>query len=200
MKNKMQSHEKEFSLVISLIQQAKEKAMSHVNTELINLYWKLGEYVSKKVASAEWGEGVVDNLARYIQEKEPEIKGFNRRAIFRMMQFYTVYKSHKKVSTLLTQISWSNHLLILSKTKSLEEREFYIYLTIKERYSARELSRQIDSSVFERQMLSKTKLSPVVRQMYKKLSNCFKDTYILDFLDLPKNYSEKDLQKGLLNC
>ncbi len=113
---KMQNTEREFSQVISLIQKAKEKAICSVNAELISLYWNVGEYISKKVGSAEWGEGIVDNLAEYIQKKEPEIKGFNRRGLFRMMQFYSEYKNNRKVSPLLTQLSWSNHLLILSKT------------------------------------------------------------------------------------
>ena len=194
----MQNTEREFSQVISLIQKAKEKAICSVNAELISLYWNVGEYISKKVESAEWGEGIVDNLAKYIQEKEPEIKGFNRRGLFRMMQFYSEYKNNRKVSPLLTQLSWSNHLLILSKTKSIEEKEFYILLSIKERYSKRELERQIDSSVFERQMLSNKKVSPVATQLNQGLANCFKDTYVLDFLDLPKNHTEKNLQTALI--
>lgn len=69
----------------------------------------------------------------------PEIKGFNRRGLYRMKQFYETYKGNEFVSTLLTQISWSNHLAILLATKSIEEREFYIKLCIKEKFSAREL-------------------------------------------------------------
>jgi len=115
-----------------------------------------------------------------------------------MRQFYETYAYNLKVSALLTQLTWTNHLLILSKSKSHEEREFYIMLSIKERYSSRELERQIDSGVFERTMLSK-KVSSVMTQLPKEVASAFKDTYVLDFLDLPEHHSEKDLQKGLVD-
>src|SRR3989338_5279476 len=189
-------NEKEFLHIVSLINNAKEKALLTVNQELITLYWEVGKYISEKIKRADWGEGIIDNLAEYISQKNPETKGFTRRGLFRMRQFYETYADNLKVSALLTQLTWTNHLLILSKSKSNEEREFYILLSIKERYSSRELERQIDSGFFERTMLSK-KVSPVVTQLPKEVASAFNDTYVLDFLGLPENHSEKDLQKGL---
>ena len=191
-------NEKEFIHIISLINKAKERALLTVNQELITLYWEVGKYISEKIKRADWGEGIIINLAEYISQKTPEIRGFNRRGLFRMRQFYETYDDNLKVSALLTQLTWTNHLLILSKSKSNEEREFYILLSIKERYSSRELERQIDSGVFERTMLS-TKVSPVVSQLTKEVTSTFKDTYVLDFLNLPANHSEKDLQIGLVD-
>lgn len=104
----------------------------------------------------------MDQLAHYIQTSHPEIKGFTRLGIYRMRQFYDAYCDKEFVSTLLTQISWSSHLHILAKTKTIEEKEFYIRLAIKERYSVRELERQIDSGYYERAMISKKKVSSVV--------------------------------------
>ena len=191
-------NEKEFLHIISLINRAKEKALLTVNQELITLYWEVGKYISEKIKRADWGEGIIINLAEYISQKTLEIRGFNRRGLFRMRQFYETYAYNLKVSALLTQLTWTNHLLILSKSKSHEEREFYIMLSIKERYSSRELERQIDSGVFERTMLSK-KVSSVMTQLPKEVASAFKDTYVLDFLDLPEHHSEKDLQKGLVD-
>lgn len=222
--------EKDFLHIISIIQNAKDRAFYSVNKELINLYWNIGEFISKKVDSSEWGKGVVEKLAEYIKEKDPELKGFNRPNLFRMMQFYRTYKNNTKVSTLLRQISWSNNRLIISRTKSMEEKEFYILLSIKERYGFRELERQIDSSYFERTMISAAKMSKLdkkdktlstaetinpkvstplsqmkdekvgtmLRQSKPNISEIFKDTYVLDFLDLPKDYSEKDLRSSLI--
>ena len=212
------SDEKDFLHIISIIQNAKDRAFYSVNKELIDLYWNIGEYISKKLESSEWGEGVVEKLAEYIKEKEPELKGFNTRNILRVRQFYQIYKNNTKVSSLRTQINWTNHRLILSKTKSMEEKEFYLRLSIKERYTSRELERQIDSGYFERTMISSIKLSKLgqkdksrtigetintkvstpLSQLKPNLSDIFKDTYILDFLDLPKNYSEKDLKSSLI--
>ena len=98
--------------------------------------------------------------------------------------------------TVLTQISWSNHLAIISKAKTPEERHFYITLCIKENYSARELSRQIDSGYYERYMLSKEKLLPEPIKGLKE--NPFLDSYVIEFLDLPSNFKESDLRKGLI--
>lgn len=100
------------------------------------------------------------------------------------------------MSTLLTQISWSNHLAIMSKAKTAEERHFYITLCIKELYSARELDGQINSGYYERYILSKEKLLPEPIKGLKE--NPFLDSYVIEFLDLPKNFKESYLRKGLI--
>ena len=96
---------KQFSEVVLMIQRARYNALKSVNSELISLYWRIGEYISKKVESAEWGMSIVDNLAEYLQKTQPELKGFNRRGIYRMKQFYETYKGNQKVSALLTQLT-----------------------------------------------------------------------------------------------
>jgi predicted nuclease of restriction endonuclease-like (RecB) superfamily len=190
--------EQQFHEITQLIRAAKYRALKSVNVELINLYWQVGEYISTKVESAEWGMAVVDHLAEYLQRTQPDLKGFNRRNLYRMRQFYETYRSNENVSPLVTQISWSNHLLILSKTKSLEEKEFYLRLSAAENYSKRELGRQIDSGFYERSMLSDIKVSPVVTQIHPFISSVFKDTYVLDFLDLPHSHTEKELQQAII--
>lgn len=100
------------------------------------------------------------------------------------------------MSTLLTQISWSNHLAIMSKAKTAEKRHFYITLCIKESYSARELDGQINSGYYERYILSKEKLLPEPIKGLKE--NPFLDSYVIEFLDLPKNFKESYLRKGLI--
>jgi len=125
-KNKKEQHlEKQFLEVIGLIKKAKSNALKTVNTELITLYWKIGEYISRKIQIAEWGEGVVIQLASFIQAKCPEFKGYSDKNLWRMMQFYETYKN-TKLSALLREISWTNNLLILSKSNTPEEREFYL--------------------------------------------------------------------------
>ncbi|MBF0478747.1 MAG: DUF1016 family protein [Candidatus Omnitrophica bacterium] len=189
----------QFSDVIKMIHASRYNAIKSVNAELVKLYWSVGEYISKKLASAEWGDSVVDNLADFIQAHHPEFKGFTRRGLYRMRQFYESYRGSKFVSTLLTQISWSSHLHILAKTKTIEEKEFYLRLAIKEKYSVRELERQIDSGYFERVMISKKKVSPLLTQIRPDAVDVFKDTYILDFLNLPEAHSESDLNRSIVS-
>jgi len=192
------SFHKQFSEIVLMIHNARYNAIKNVNAELIKLYWSIGEYVSKKLETAEWGEAVVEQLAEYIQNKNPEYKGFTRRGLYRMRQFHETYCHNKFVSTLLTQISWSSHLHILSKTKTIEEKEFYLQNAIKERYSVRELERQIDSGLFERTVLSGKKIPALLRQKHSNAPEVFKDTYILDFLNLPEVHSESELQKSVV--
>ena len=189
----------QFADIVKMIHEARYNAIKNVNTELVKLYWSIGEYISNKLESAEWGDAVVERLANYMQVKYPELRGFTYRGLYRMRQFYEAYRDNKFVSPLVTQISWTNHLLILSKTKTNEEKEFYIRLSIKENYTKRELERQIDSGYYERVTISKKKVPPAVTQIHHDITDAFKDTYVLDFLSLPENHSEKDLQKSIVS-
>ena len=146
--------------LIQIISQSRQNALKKVNEELINMYWKIGEHLSTESEKASFGDAYIDTVAEEIQNAFPGIKGFNRRGLYRMKKFYETYKDDEFVTTLLTQISWSNHLAIISKAKTVEERHFYLALCVKENYSARELSRQIDSGYYERYMLSQEKLLP----------------------------------------
>jgi len=197
MSNRLPAHQNDFNHIVSMIQAARTRAYAKVNEELIDLYYNVGKFISERVANAEWGTGVVDKLAQFIRENHPDIKGFTRRGLYRMKQFYETYKDSEFVTTLLTQIPWSAHLHILNKTKTIEEKEFYLRLTIKEKLSVRELERQLNSAVYERSMLANKTVSALPSQL--KAENIFKDTYVFEFLDLPKTYSEKDLRKALVS-
>ena len=187
-----------FTDIIKLIKQSRTIAIKAVNAELINLYWNIGEYISKKIEQSEWGDSVVTEIANFIQKQEPEIKGFSDKNIWRMKQFYENYKDFPKLSTLLREISWSHNLAIFSRCKTAEEREFYLKLAKQESYSFRELDRQISASFFERTMIGNSKLSTVLRESNNDLSSTFKDSYVFEFLNLAEPHSESDLQRGLV--
>lgn len=187
-----------FTDIIQLIKQSRTNAVKAVNAELINLYWNIGEHISKKIEQSEWGDSVVTELSNFIQTQEPEIKGFSDKNIWRMKQFYETYKDFPKLSTLLREISWSHNLAIFSRCKTVEEREFYLKLAKKENYSFRELERQISASLFERTMIGNSIRSTALRETNHDLSNTFKDSYVFEFLNLPDLHSESDLQRGLV--
>jgi hypothetical protein len=178
------------------IRNARESVYRKVNEELIQMYWTIGEQLSEEKKKSNFGDAYIDNIARHINQEFPELKGFTRRGLYRMIQFYETYKDDTFVSSLLTQVNWTNHLAILSKANSLEERHFYLTLCIKESYSSRELSRQIDSAYYERYMLSENKLLTYLKGEKDALS--LLDTYVFDFLNLPKRYKEKDLRDGII--
>jgi predicted nuclease of restriction endonuclease-like (RecB) superfamily len=188
----------QFIDILNLIKQSRFKALKAVNTELIDLYWNIGEYISQRLESEEWGISVVDELSNYLLTNEPTLKGFSNKNIWRMKQFYQQYKDYPNLSTLLREISWSHNLAIFSRCKSIEEKEFYLKITKQESYSFRELERQISSGLFERTMLGNAKLSTTLREVHPKIINSLKDSYIFDFLNLSEPHNEKDLKKGLI--
>ncbi len=203
--------------------------MKAVNTELINLYWQVGEYISRRIAATSWGEKTVDELAAYLKRYYPELKGFNRRGLYRMKQFYDTYsKSHlapsseqttpttedqgsQIVSSPMTQsglsslsgselakVSWTHHLVLLSRARTEEEREFYLRLCLQEKYSVKQLERQINSGVFERVMLGNQSQPPAIKGLDQDVVNVFKDSYVFEFLNLSEPHSEGALQKALI--
>ncbi|MFZ4521778.1 MAG: PDDEXK nuclease domain-containing protein [Bacteroidales bacterium] len=221
--------DKKFAEIISLIKQARNKALLAVNTELINLYWNIGEYITTQVANATWGDGTINELAELIQKEHPDLKGFTRRGLYRMKRFYETYAHSKFVSSVMTQmqladyqstevvssvmsqldtsdirgsiiakLSWTHHLVLISRTKTDEEREFYLRLCLQEKISVRELERQISSGVFERVIIGNETISSSLKEIHPDVTNTFKDTYVFEFLNLPEQYNESDLQKGLI--
>jgi len=213
MSKKIKNPNKDFVQVLLLIQEARNRAYSKVNAELVLLYFNVGAIVSLKVGEGFWGENTVEELANYIALHLPGLNGFNRRGLYRMKQFFETYtnpqfvstlltqlqisekEASKFVTTLLTQLQWSAHLHILNKTKSVEEKLFYVNLAINEKLSVRELERQLNTGVFERTMLGR-QISAAVPAILP--NNFFKDPYIFDFLNLPELHSENDLEHAII--
>jgi len=112
------SLETAFAEVVGMIERARQRAYQAVNTELVGLYWQIGEYISGKLAAAEWGEGVVDNLALHLARSLPGQRGFTRRNLFRMRQFFETYRGNEKVTPLVTQLPWTHNLIILTQANA----------------------------------------------------------------------------------
>lgn len=228
----------DFLNLIQLIQRARTRALSAVNSELVNLYWQVGQYVSMRLEQSSWGDATVAELAQYIQKHHPEMKGFDKINLYRMCRFYDLYKNLPFVAplvqqiqesdnegevivapvvqqlpeirsdinnlsdirnTILAQVSWSHHLILVGRCKTSEEREFYLRLCIREHYSKRELDRQINSSAYERIMLGNAKLPETMKHLPQDMTNALKDSYVFEFLNLPEPYVENDLRKALLH-
>jgi len=187
-----------FDEVLALVEAARRRAYRAVNTHLVELYWQLGEYISKKIASAEWGDGVVDELAGALARQYPGVRGYTRRNLFRMRQFYEAYRGDRKVSPLVTQLPWTHHLIILGQAKRDEEREFYVLEAIRTGWPKRELERQIRTGAAVRSDTRLKKVSPAVAQIHPTALDDFKNEYSLEFLGLPADHSEADLHGALL--
>lgn len=227
-----------FTEIAELIASAKLRAVQAVNAALIDLYWQVGAVISRKIEAAEWGEGVVPQLADYLARTQPGLRGFTRANLFRMRQFYEVWRDHELVPSVVAQLPsparrrgksaivaalprqldptanrqgnaefvaalrrqlpWTHHRIILGQCKRPEEREFYLRLAARERWSSRELERQLEGALFERTVLSPPRTSPAVSRTHAGALSVFKDAYLVEFLDLPRDHGERDLHRGLL--
>lgn len=205
-----QNYNKILNNIIDYIEKSKLRAFSEVNKILLNVYWSIGKELSENSA---YGKSVVERLSRDLRIKYPGVKGYSAANLWNMKRFYETYqklqpvageskKLQPVVAELIFKVSWTNHVLILDKTSSEEEKQFYLKMCIKERWSKRELDRQLDSSLFERYMLADkpekvTALIP--KHESKDLVKHFKDEYVLEFLNLRKEYSEQELEQAILD-
>ena len=137
----------DFDEVLRLIDAARTRALATVNTQLIDLYWSIGEYISRRVAAAGWGRGTVVALAAHIQRNQQSARGFSARNLWRMMQFFETYRTLPILATLVRELSWSHNLAIMSRSKRDNEREFYLRMATNERWSFRQLQRQLDGAL-----------------------------------------------------
>jgi len=190
--------------IIAIIERGRENAFQAVNRELISMYWEIGRYISKKVIIENWGKSVVQEFSRLIQSHFVGIKGFSPQNLWRMKQFYETYSGNEKLSPLVREISWTNNVLIMTAAKTDEEREFYLLLSAKKQtkmcaknnYSKRELERQIDSSLYERTMISAEKNQLFLTR--NTALNVLRDSYVLEFLGIPEHHKEKELRKAII--
>ena len=149
MGNELTTKSEQFDEIISIIDNARTRALKAVNAELIQMYWEIGAYISKRVKDGGWGKSIVADFSAFLQNHYPMMKGFSPQNIWRMKQFYETYSGNEKLSPLVREIPWTNNLLIMTGCKTDEAREFYLRLCIANRYTKRELDRQID--VYKRQ-------------------------------------------------
>ncbi len=182
------------------IGRAQIKAAISVNSELIKLYWEIGKELFQKQKENKWGEAIVAELSKDLSHEFPNIKGFSKRNLFYMKQFYDYYKSeNKEVQQLVAQIPWGHNIKIFSTSKTKEQALFYIKETIENNWSRNVLSMQIESQLFERQGKSINNFSHSLPSIESDLANqTLKDPYLFDFLSLKKDADERSIEEQLI--
>lgn len=206
MKNDLQKQDKEvvtiFNDIKELVINSRNRVYSVVNTEMLNLYWRIGKRIiniQNGEYRAKYGENVLEKLSEKLTTEFG--KGFSKRNLEKMRKFYMYFPI---ATTLSTQLSWS-HYLELIKIKEEPKRNFYLQECINSRWSVRELQRQRDSLLYERLALSKNKEEllklETEGQIIKENKDIIKDPFVLEFLDIKENneYLESDLEKNLID-
>jgi len=190
-----------FNQIIEMIEKRKNNAYRKVNEEMILLYLEVGKFLYDLKQNSSYGDKITTKEADFMKNNYPTIQGFTKRNIERMIQFYTTYKDDEIATPLVTQLSWTNNLLILSGSKSKEERQFYLQLSVKNNYSKRELDRQISSSYYERYLLSEGNQLPTLQKTIDEddyPNTRILDTYSLEFLNLPNEFTERDFKNAII--
>jgi predicted nuclease of restriction endonuclease-like (RecB) superfamily len=180
------------------ISSARLKAVQATNRLLVDLYWTIGKNLYLKIEVSKWGANIIEALAKDLQKEFPEIKGCSAQNLWRMKQVYETYKDNKKLSPLVRELGWTKNIIILHHTDTLEEREFYIKTCILNGWSKRELEHQMDSSLFERSILSKKAIAIPHSKKALALGE-LKEEYAFDLLNLKERFTEKEFRKSIIN-
>lgn len=189
----------------NLIDTSKNRIARSVNAEMTLLYWHIGARIQSDILNferAEYGEKIFKTLSDALKIEYGS--GFSRRNLRYMAQFYNSFPKIEIVQTLSAQLSWS-HFIELVAVPNTQAREFYTYMSIQSHWSVRQLHSNIHKMLFERTEVSKQSIDLVQKdiEIHKKegelpLNFILKDPYILDFLNLPQEYYENDLESAIL--
>ena len=182
------------------IRSAQYDALKKVNQELITLYQDIGKIIITRQKENNWGNAIVETLAKDLQNEFPGIRGFSARNLWLMRTFYVEYENNSKLQPLVAEISWSHNIVLIQKVKDLDVREFYIKMTKRFGWTRDVLIHQIENQSFEKYQLNQTNFDKAVPKKYKKQANlAVKDEYTFDFIELSDEHSERELEIALIN-
>ncbi len=185
--------------VLRRIRSAQYEAMRAVNKEMISLYWEIGRQITERQKALGWGKSVVENLSRDIQTEFPGIQGFGVSNLRDMARFYAEYQSNEILQPLVGEISWTKHILILTKCKDTQERRFYILATKRFGWTKNVLMHQIEGKAFENYLLGQSNYDQTLTENVKNQAVlALRDDYSLSFLVLSDEHSERDLELSIV--
>jgi predicted nuclease of restriction endonuclease-like (RecB) superfamily len=181
------------------IRDAQYQALKAVNKELISLYWDIGKMIVEKQKGETWGKSVVENLAKDLRNEFSGISGFSASNLWRMKTFYETYQANEILAPLVREIGWSHNIYVFERCKDDLEREFYIRWTKKFGWTKAVLLHQINNKTYEKTLLNQTNFDQTVSEDIRRQAKlAVKDEYTFDFLELGKNYKERELEKSLI--
>lgn len=202
----------QYSTVLSEIKQrvrtAQLKAAVSVNTEMINMYWDIGQIIYERQQLNGWSAKVIPKLAVDLKNEIPETKGFSERNLGRMLAFYKEYSDSSilpqavaklNYRQLLCSIPWGHNILLLEKVKDVEQRFWYVDQIIANGWSRNTLMSFIKSNLHERQGIKTTNFEKQLPAIQSDLAKeTLKDPYIFDFLTLAEPFAERELETELV--
>ena len=185
--------------ITARIRSAQYEALKAVNKEMIALYWEVGKRITEQQTALGWGKSVVENLSRDIQKEFPGIKGFGVSNMWDMARFYAEYQSNEILQPLVGEISWSKHIVILTKCKETRQRQFYILDTQKYGWTKDVLINKIEAKTYENYLLGQSNFDNTLPDKIKNQAIlALKDEYTFDLVGLAEEHSEYELEQAII--
>ncbi len=185
--------------ITARIRSAQYEALKAVNKEMIALYWEVGKRITEQQTALGWGKSVVENLSRDIQKEFPGIQGFGVRNMWDMARFYAEYQSNEILQPLVAEISWSKHIVILTKCKETQQRQFYILATKKYGWTKDVLINKIEAKTYENYLLGQSNFDITLPDSIKNQAIlALKDEYTFDLVGLAEEHSEYELEQAII--
>ena len=182
----------------SEITAAQYRAAVHVNADMLLLYYDIGCVINEHKT---WGSKFIDNLAADIRLAFPKSKGYSVRNLKYMAKFAETYPEREFVQQVVAQIPWGHNIVILDKVNNLEERKWYIKNSAQNGWSRNVLVHQIESSLYQRQVLAE-KVSNFENRLPSPQSELaaqtMKDPYVFDFITFKEDMMERDVEQALV--
>jgi len=192
-------------------QSAQLKAATAVNTALLEFYWSLGADIAEKQKNATWGSGFLKQLSKDLMAEFTDMKGFSYRNLAAIKKWYLFYSQEdakvKQPASLLrqqpvaelVQIPWWHNVVIIQKCNSVEQALFYVRKTIENNWSRSVLIHQIEIDLLARSGKAITNFDKTLPAPQSDLAReIIKDPYNFDFLTLTEDFTEWELEKGLI--
>ncbi|MCL2058628.1 MAG: DUF1016 N-terminal domain-containing protein [Oscillospiraceae bacterium] len=189
-----------------LIYRRQYEAMKKVNSELMLLYWEIGEEINRKQHEQGWGKSVVEILAKELQKEFPGVQGFSTRNLWLMRSFYIEYSEMPNLQPmvaenknvilppLVAEISWTKNVVIMQKCKDPIQREFYIKMTKRFGWTKDVLINNIENRAYEKYLTNQTNFDETVPEKYRLQAKlAVKDEYNFDFIEMGIEHSEAEL-------
>lgn len=191
-----------YSDIAELLNVARAKAYTSVNSIMVETYWKIGQRIVEEeqggASRAEYGSKLIENLSKYLTDTFG--KGFSEANLKSMRSFYITYPEFDRQC--LSNLSWSNIARII-RIDNKDERDYYLKESVEQNWSYRQLERNIKSGYYHRLLSTQTKLNDTEKCLPAVIDTkeFIKDPYVLEFLDLPENIEGKEsvLETALIN-
>ena len=178
------------------IRKTQIKTFQQVNSNLINLYFRIGKRLEE---NSKYGNSFIKNVAESIKLEYPGLKGFSERNLKYMKKFYLEYKDDEKMQRYVAQLPWRHNIVLMSRLRDNKVRMVYVDACVKNGWSRDVLINQINNNYHLSIGNSSNNFGKSLPENVSSLTNgIIKDPYIFDFLTLTKDYNERELETAMV--